>query len=800
MTQADSAASTSPYSAPSASRFAIPAVPNDEVITIMPQMLELQADERFREIADHLPLVIFLSNADLSQFLFINRAYEEIWGRTLESLYARSASFLDGVHPDDRGWLKEALEGLMKGEPIEDIECRVVRPDGSTSWVLCRGFPVRDAQGQIVRLVGSAEDITKRKLAEDELRQNEERFRALFDNSPHLIVLKDMEGRYILVSKEHERAFHIREEQFRGRTDKEIFPPAQAAQFRSNDLKAVRARARVEFEEIVNFWDGPHRVIGHKFPLFDATGQIFAIGSIVTDVTAQKRAEEALRQSEEQYRSLVEGSPYGIFRSSPEGKFLVANPAMVRMLGYDSEKELLSLDLAKDLYASPADRQRVINLYAQFDHQKGVELACKRKDGRPIRLRTSGRRIRDERGGTACYEVIAEDITERKALEDQLLQSQKMEAVGQLAGGIAHDFNNLLLVILGQCQLISKQIEPTNAIYGRFQEIQNAAERGKWLTTQLLIFGRQKKQELQVIDLNAQVVVDLRELLERLIGEDILLVTHLSPRSGQVRADRSLLQVALLNLCVNARDAMPKGGILTIATENVEVREHPPCQHPGVPPGLYVVLSVNDTGMGIDVGIQERIFEPFFTTKEPGKGTGLGLAIVQSVVSQTGGYVAVQSEVDRGSTFKVFLPVVERAEEAKSAKKVEEIAPCGSETVLLVEDARGVRTVIRDYLEGGGYSVVDVETPSRALELARNHTAPIHLLLTDMVMPGVDGPELARRIRSARPDIKVLYMSGYTRGAADGNGLEESSSFLQKPFTPDELLQRVRLMLDTAKS
>ena len=764
----------------------------------MRQILELQANERFREIADHLPLVIALSSADLSQFVFINRAYEGIWGRSIESLYARSMSFLDGVHPDDHGRLKEALEGLVKGEPIQAIEYRVVRPDGSTCWVLSRGFPIRDTHGQIVRLACSAEDITKRKLAEEELRRNEELFRALLDNSPHLIVLKDMEGRYLLVSKEHERAFHISEEQFIGKTDKEIFPAAQAAQFRSNDLKALRARARVEFEDVVNFWDRPHRIRGHKFPLFDSTGEIFAIGSIVSDVTAQKQAEEALRHSEEQYRSLVEGAPYGIFRSSPDGKFLVANPAMVRMLGYDSESELLSLDLAKDLYTSPADRQRVISLYAQFDHQRDVEVVCKRKDGRPILLRTSGRRIRNEQGGTDCYEVIAEDITGRKLLEDQLRQAQKVEALGELAGGIAHDFNNLLVAILGQCQMILRKIDATSAIYGRLQEIHEAAERAKWLTAQLLIFGRQKTQELQVIDLNFDVVEQVRKLLDRLIGENITLVTHLSPASGRVRADRNLLQQTIVNLCVNARDAMPEGGTLTIATKNIEVNESSAHQYPGVPLGIYVMLSVKDTGLGIDPAIKARIFEPFFTTKERGKGTGLGLAMVQGIVTQIGGYVAVQSEVGYGSTFKMFLPVAEQAEEAKTAEKVEEIVPRGSETVLLVEDARSVRTVIRDYLESGGYSVVDLETSCRALEFARNHMEPIHLLLTDVVMPGISGLELARQIGSARPGIKVLYMSGYVPGAADGNGLKESTSLLQKPFTPEELLQRVRLVLDAA--
>jgi two-component system cell cycle sensor histidine kinase/response regulator CckA len=762
------------------------------------QILQLQANERFREIADHLPLVIALSNADLSQFFFISRAYEQIWGRTVESLYARSTSFLDGVHPDDQGRVTEASERLVRGEPVEAIEYRVVRPDGSTCWVLGRGFAIRDAEGQIIRLAGSAADISKRKLAEDALRRSEEQFRALFDNSQQLIFLKDMEGRYLLVNKEFERAYHLSKEQFIGKTDKEIFPPAEAAQFRSNDLKALRARARLEFEDVVNFSDGPHRIAGQKFPVFDSAGEVFAIGGVVTDVTARKRAEEALRQSEEQYRSLVEGAPYGIFRSSPEGRFLVANPAMVRILGYDSEKELLSLDLAKDLYASPADRQRVLDLYTQFDHQRDVEVVCKRKDGRPIVVRTSGRRIRNEQGSTECYEVIAEDITERKLLEDQLRQAQKVEALGELAGGIAHDFNNLLVAILGQCQMILRQIDATSAIYDRLEEIHKAAERAKWLTTQLLMFGRQKTQELQVIDPNADVVVEIRRLLDRLIGENIILVTHLSSSSGRVRADRHLLQQAIVNLCVNARDAMPAGGTLTIATENIEVNESSAHQYPGSPPGFYVMLSVNDTGVGIDPTIQGRLFEPFFTTKEPGKGTGLGLAMVQSTVAQIGGYVAVQSEVGYGSTFKMFLPMAEQPDQANTTERVEEIAPHGSETVLLVEDAQSVRTVIRDYLESGGYSVVDLETPSRALEFARNHMGPIHLLFTDVVMPGLNGLELARQIRSARPGIKVLYMSGYVPRTADSNGLKESTSLLQKPFTLEELLQRVRSVLDGA--
>lgn len=763
-------------------------------------MRKILTSEGFRQFADHLPLVIALSNADLSQFLFVNRAYEEIWGRTVESLYARSTSFLNGVHPDDQDRLKEAVEGLIKGETIENLECRVVRPNGSTCWVLCRGFPVRDAQDRIIRLVGSAEDITKRKLAEDELRQNEARFRAILANSPNLIFLKDLEGRYILVSREYQSTLQINTEQFKGKKSAEIFAPEQAAHFESSDLQAIRTRSRVEFETILNYSDGPHTNIVHKFPLFDSAGEIFAIGGIATDITQQRRMEEALRKSEAQYRSLVEGSPYGIFRSTAEGRFLVANPALVRMLGYESEAELLRANLAKDVYVDPAERQRIIEQHSKTELILDRDLVWKRKDGRRINVKANGRVIRDETGGVECFEVIVEDVTERKKLEEQTRQAQKMEAIGQFAEGIAHDFNNLLQVILGQSQLVSKQIDPHSGGGVRLQHVVEAAERAQWLTAQLMIFARRGELELQAIDLNGA-LKELRELLERLIGEDIVLVTELSPTLGRVRSDCGLIQQVIMNLAANARDAMPGGGTLTIATENVEISETSAAEHCGVPAGRYVMLRVADSGTGMDAATQARLFEPFFTTKEPSKGTGLGLAVVRSIVAQSGGHVTVQSELSRGSTFTVFLPVVEEVEQTRPAKKTEELSPRGSETVLLVEDAQGVRMVVREYLQSGGYSVLAPETPGQVLELAQKHQGPIHLLLTDVVMPGMGGAELARQTRALRRDIKVLYMSGYApRAAGRDEGLEEGAPFLQKPFTSEDLLRSVRRVLDTARA
>lgn len=518
--------------------------------------------------------------------------------------------------------------------------------------------------------------------------------------------------------------------------------------------------------------------------------------AILTSSVDRRFHAQALGQSEANYRSLVERSPYGIFRSTPDGKLLMLNPALVRMLGYDSEAELLRASLARDVYVDPAERERNIEQYSKTDFILDGEALWKRKDGRQITVRGNGRIIRDETGGVECFEVIVEDITERKLQEAQTRQAQKMEAIGQFAGGIAHDFNNLLLIILGQCQFVLKRTEPGDNRYTRLQEIQRATERAQWLTAQLMIFSRRGEFELQAIDLNSA-LTELHELLERLIGEDIILVTELSPILGRILSDRGLIQQVIMNLAANARDAMPGGGVLKIATQNVEINQTSTDEHRGLPPGRYVMLTVTDSGTGMDAATQARLFEPFFTTKEEGKGTGLGLAVVRGIVAQSGGHITVQSELGHGSTFKVFLPVVEQAERTQ-AKKTEEVSPRGSETVLMVEDAQGVRIVIRDYLESGGYFVLVPETLGQVLELAQKHQGPIHLLLTDVVMPGMGGAELARQIRSIRPDIKVLYMSGYApRAAGRDERLEEGAPFLQKPFTAEDLLRTVRRVLDT---
>jgi two-component system cell cycle sensor histidine kinase/response regulator CckA len=508
----------------------------------------------------------------------------------------------------------------------------------------------------------------------------------------------------------------------------------------------------------------------------------------------RKRNEQALRRSEVCYRSLVQTAVYGIYRSSIEGRFLDVNPALIGMLGYNSTLEVLALEPKEDVFADPGEYTRLIDEFRRTGRMDGVEVRWKRKDGAFITVRISGRAVAGGDEPADVLEAIAEDITERRVLEDQFRQAQKMEAVGRLAGGIAHDFNNLLMVIGGYTEVMLSQLTVGHPLFSKAEAIQQASDRATTLTRQLLAFSRKQLLELKVVDVNA-IVADMERLLRPLIGEDIELTTQLEPSVGCTRADAGQLEQVIMNLVVNAKDALPSGGKICIRTASVMLDDSYRPENTFIKPGPYIMISVSDSGQGMDRETQARIFEPFFTTKEKGKGTGLGLSTVYGIIKQSGGYVFVQSELGRGTVFTIYFPRVDEPCDALGAIPVSVAAAGGSETILLVEDEESVRQLVRETLEGRGYHVLEAGNGAAALTLADAHPDPIHLVITDVVMPGLSGHELAQQLLSARPGIKVLYLSGYARDAFPTPSADAHKAFLQKPFTLQSLSRKVREVL-----
>src|SRR6202522_3917485 len=512
---------------------------------------------------------------------------------------------------------------------------------------------------------------------------------------------------------------------------------------------------------------------------------------------ALRASQEGLRRSEINFRSLVTNAPYGICRCDAAGNLLDANPALLAMLGYSSTMELVGTHLGA-LYADTQQWFELADFLRSAATLNGLIVEWKRKDGTATVVRVSGRAVADA-GKGRTFELFAEDVTERHALAHQLRQSQKMEAVGRLAGGIAHDFNNLLMVISGYSEFLLDRLSPDPALRGPAQEIASAAVRATSLTRQLLAFSRKQMLAPKILDLNGVVTENLR-MLTRVIGEDIDLVMVPAAGLGAVRADVGQIEQVIMNLAVNARDAMPSGGKLTIETSNVSLDEEYARLHAPISPGQYVMLAISDTGMGMDTETQTHIFEPFFTTKGT-KGTGLGLSTVYGIVKQSGGFIWVYSEPGQGTSFKIYLPrVAERGESpalvVSSAESV--AAEPGTETILLAEDEANLRYLARQFLEKQGYRVIEAADGAVAMQIAVAHEGVIHLLLTDVIMPGMNGKELAQRVSEIRPNTKVLYMSGYTENVIGHNGtLEAGVRLLQKPFTLQDLKMKVREVLDS---
>jgi PAS domain S-box-containing protein len=532
----------------------------------------------------------------------------------------------------------------------------------------------------------------------------------------------------------------------------------------------------------------------------ESTAELLQMTSdLEMEVAERKRTEEALRESEQSYRTVTETAPDAMITIDEDGSIVFVNRAAERIFGHKTAEMLgESLTMLMPEFLGPvhqASFKRYFETRRKHTSWHAIKLHGVHKGGEEIPLEISFSEF--VKCGKRYFTGIARDITERKHLEDQLRQSQKMEAVGHLAGGVAHDFNNMLTAIIGYSQLIQLRLDQGSRLSREVGEIEKAGRRAASLTSQLLAFSRKQVLQPKVIDLN-EAISDIDKMLRRLIGENIDHVTIAGPELGRVKADPGQLEQILVNLALNSRDAMPQGGKLTIETMNVHLDEDYASTHAEVVAGQYVMLAVSDTGHGMDAKTMSRIFEPFFTTKERGRGTGLGLSMVYGIVKQSGGHVWVYSEPGQGTTFKIYLPTIDEAVGAGDVEMVASGALLGSETILLVEDEEMVREFAHTALETYGYTVLEAASPVEALEVSRGYSGLIHLMLTDIIMPGITGRELTERLSHLRPEMKVLYMSGYTDDAIVRHGvLDADTPFLQKPFAPDMLARKARQVLDS---
>ncbi len=641
-------------------------------------------------------------------------------------------------------------------------------------------------------------EINERKRAVKVLRKSEGRLRTLVQTIPDLIWLKDQDGVYLACNSMFERLFGAREADIIGKTDYDFLSRDLADFFRDHDRQTMAAGKPTNSEEWITFRDDGHRALQEitQTPMYDAGGELIGVMGIGHDITERKQIERMLQESEAKFRSLFENAPVGIFSSTSRGQILSVNTTMADIMGFGSAQEAMeSINLQKHLFLSPDQRDQLLEILLQKGRVENFEYQTETTNGKIVWLRMNARIAQQDGDGSFIIEGFTTDITEQHMLEARFLHAQKMESVGRLAGGVAHDYNNMLSVILGHAELALANTTPAEPIYNDLQEILKAGKRSAEVTRQLLAFARKQTIAPVVIDLN-ETVEGMLKMLRRLMGEGIRLTWLPVPGIWPVKIDPSQLDQILANLCVNARDAITNVGNVTIQT-NMATIDAVYCKgYPGFVPGDYVLLTVTDDGCGMNKEIQAKVFEPFFTTKEVGQGTGLGLATVYGIVKQNKGFVNVYSEPGLGTTFKIYLPCYERDAEAPREEGSMEFALGQGETILVVEDEPAILSMIRVMLESLGYIALTASTTDEALRLVKAHAGKIHLLLIDVVMPETNGRELADQLQPLYPDIKTLFMSGYTADVIAHHGvLAEGLHFMQKPFSRQDLATKVREVL-----
>ena len=800
---------------------------------LLQRSLELsQSEEKFRGIIEQMQDVFFRTNRH-GIIEMVSPSIER-YGYAMNDLLGENLALL--CADEDEG--RELAEELVRRHTVSDFELTLKRQGSGTFTGSINARILKTASGETIGMEGFVRDVTERKRTEELLREQsnlaalgaEISQAAIHNETVPLMLAKccdclvnyldaaltriwTLDAQAGLLELQASAGLdagpdHLYRRIAVGHMEIGLIA-AERAPILSNDAPhdpRISCRRWAQDAGVTSFAGFPliieDRLLGvaaifSRKNLSEAALESLALAANSIALGIKRKLDEnALRKTEEKYRSIFESSVEGIFQTVPSGRIITANPALARILGYESPEDLIAnVHNIAATYAEPGDREELLNTMETHGFSKATEIHLRRKDGARIWTLARGRAVREPGGRILYYEGTLEDVTERKQLEEQLLQAQKMEAVGRLAGGVAHDFNNLLTAIIGYSSLAASKLHADESIRHDIREIEKAGRRAANLTNQLLVFSRRQVVQPRILSLNT-LVKGVDSMLKRLIGEDVILSTDLDNDIGPIRADSGQIEQIILNLVINARDAMPDGGRITVSTRGANLTDPASLPHPALNPGQYVVLAVADTGSGMDKETQTRIFEPFFTTKEVGKGTGLGLSTVYGIVQQTGGHISVQSEPGRGTVFSLYVPVVGRAVDAPATDaRPGPVAP-GSETILLIEDDESVRTLSKVALQKVGYRVLDAGNAEEALKICEDYLAPIHLVLTDIVMPGVNGPKLVECLLSARENMKVLFMSGYTDDSLVRLKLAAGAPFLQKPFAPAKLAEKVREILD----
>ena len=759
-----------------------------------------------RSVLDTFPQRVFWKDVD-STFVGCNAAFarnvglsdpSEIAGKTDFDIHTRTDA--DRYRADDR-------EIMRSGEARIEYDEPMTRADGSDGWARTSKVPIRDKDGRVTGLLGTYQDVTDQKRAAEALRESERFLDSIIENLPVMVFVKDAATfRFVRLNKAGERMLGYSRERLVDQDSTGIVPPEEEAHFAACERMVVTTGQVVEIPEetITNPKEGVIVMHTIKVPIFGDDGKPRYVLGISEDITARKAAETGRRESEERYRHIIESiTNYIVSVRIKHGRPVSINhgPGSIAVTGYTPEE----LNADPELWAGlvvPEDRELVQEnrrrvLSGVRIHP--VEHRIRRKDGATRWVRQTFVLRLDEAGELVSYDALIQDITEQRTLQSQLLQAQKMDGIGRLAGGVAHDFNNLLTAILGYIELcrldLPPELPPDHPARQDLQEVAAAGERAASLVRQLLTFASRQIVAPVRLDLSS-LVTDSIKMLQRLLGDDIEIETSLADDLQTVVADPGQLEQLLVNLSINARDAMPAGGRLLIETSNQLLDAQSASSHPGTIPGPHVLLSVTDTGEGMNEEVRSHLFEPFFTTKQLGKGTGLGLATCHGIVRQLSGHIEVYSEPGRGTIFQVYLPSQDGPTDPRPTARSTPLAANGSETVLVVEDEPRVRRLAALGLRARGYRVLEAANGADAIQVALQAGNTIDLVVSDVMMPGMSGIALIRELTPIVPRAKAMLMSGHADLASLGEQADLRLAFLPKPYTPDRLARKVREVLD----